>query len=521
MRFPAGEGGRRRNLQGYMPRDRTSRAGITIRRGMKEGRGVDLAAVARHAMEKYGFEPFFPVAVQREVGALAEIRFPDEPGSLPDLRGLLWSSIDNADSMDLDQVEYCEQRENGEILVRVAVADVDLYVKKESPTDRHAARNGTSVYAGVETFPLFPDRLSRGITSLLPNRDRMAVVIEYAVLPDGDFRPGEVYRALVNNKAKLVYEEIGDWFEGTTPVPPAVREVAGLEAQLRLQLEASTLLKRYRTEQGALELDTLEPRTEVEEGKICRIVIPKKNLAGHLIEDFMIAANGTMVARLEKAGVPMVQRVVRVPKHWDGIVETAAKYGERLPAEPDAKALSDFLVRQKKADPLRFPDLSLTIVKLLGRGEYLTLVPGQAPYGHFGLAVTHYTHSTAPNRRYVDLVIQRLVKSVLSGKGIPYTTEELGEISAWLTDREHEANKVERFMRKAEAAVLLSDRIGKTFEAVVTGATDHGTYARLLVPPAEGKVVANERGLAVGQLIRVRLLKADPYNAWIDFERVS
>jgi exoribonuclease-2 len=488
---------------------------------MKNRNGVDLGTIAWHAMEKYGFEPGFPEAVKREVEALSELNFPDFPGDIRDLRGLLWSSIDNEDSMDLDQAEYCERGDAGEIQVRIAIADVDLYVKKRSPIDRHAARNGTSVYAGVETFPLFPDRLSRGMTSLLPGKDRMAVVIGYSVLPDRDFRPGGVYRALVNNKAKLVYEEIGDWFEGTTPVPQRVRDVPGLEAQLRLQLEASMRLKRYRMEQGALELDTLEPRTIVGEGRVCRLVIPKKNLAGHLIEDFMIAANGTMVARLEQAGIPMVQRVVRVPKHWDGIVETAAKYREVLPAEPDAKALSEFLVRRKKADPLRFPDLSLTIVKLLGRGEYLTLSPGQAPYGHFGLAVTHYTHSTAPNRRYVDLVIQRLVKSVLSGKQVPYTTEELEDLSAWLTDREHEANKVERFMRKAEAAVLLKDSIGQVFDAIVTGSTEHGTYARLLVPPAEGKVVSGEQGLAVGQEIRVRLLKADPYNAFIDFERIG
>ncbi|MDD1664048.1 MAG: RNB domain-containing ribonuclease, partial [Methanomicrobiales archaeon] len=456
---------------------------------MRNSAGIDLSAIAWHAMEKYGFEPGFPEPVEREVSALSDVKFPESQVDIRDQRGLLWSSIDNEDSMDLDQLEYCEREENGEIHVRVAVADVDLYVKRQSPADRHAAHNGTSVYAGIETFPLFPDRLSKGITSLLPGGDRIAVIIEYAVLPEGDFRPGEVYRALVKNKAKLVYEEIGDWFEGITPVPQVVRDVPGLEAQLRLQLEASMRLKKYRMEQGALELDTLEPKVVVEEGRVCRLVAPKKNPAGHLIEDFMIAANGTMVARLEKAGIPMVQRVVRVPKHWDGIVETAAMYHETLPSEPDAKALSEFLVRRKKADPERFSDLSLTIVKLLGRGEYLTLVPGQEPYGHFGLAVTHYTHSTAPNRRYVDLIIQRLVKAVLSGDTTPYGAAELEGLCAWLTDREHEANKVERFMRKASAAVLLSDRIGETFDAIVTGAIEHGIFVRLLIPPAEGKVV--------------------------------
>jgi exoribonuclease-2 len=488
---------------------------------MRNRTDVDLSAIAWHAMEKYGFEPGFPEPVEREVRALSDRPFPGTTGDIRDLRGLLWSSIDNEDSMDLDQIECCERRENGEILVRVAVADVDLYVKKESPTDRHAARNGTSVYTGIETFTLFPDRLSKGITSLLPNEDRMAVVIEYSVLPDGAFRPGEVYRALVNNKAKLVYEAIGDWFDGATPVPQGVRDVPGLESQLRLQLEASARLKKYRMEQGALELDTLEPKVVVEEGKVCRLVAPRKNPAGHLIEDFMIAANGTMVERLERAGVPMVQRVVRVPKHWDGIVETAALYGEALPREPDAKALSGFLVRRKRADPTRFPDLSLTIVKLLGRGEYLTLLPGRPPFGHFGLSVTHYTHSTAPNRRYVDLIIQRLVKSVLRGDPSPYEPGELAGLCAWLTDREHEANKVERFMRKASAAVLLRDHVGETFDALITGAIEHGIFVRLLNPPAEGKVVRGERGLRVGQLIRVRLLRTDPFNAFIDFERVG
>jgi exoribonuclease-2 len=488
---------------------------------MRNRAGIDLPAIAWRAMLKYGFLPGFPEPVEREVRAFSGKEPPAGPGDVRDLRSLLWSSIDNEDSLDLDQIECCERRENGEILVRVAVADVDFYVKKESPTDRHAAHNGTSVYTGIETFPLFPDRLSKGITSLLPGQDRMAVIIEYMVLPDGAFRPGHVYRALVTNRAKLVYEEIGDWFEGATPVPRAVREVPGLEAQLQLQLEASMLLKKYRMDQGALELDTLEPKVVVEEGTVCRLVAPRKNPAGHLIEDFMIAANGTMVSRLEEAGIPMVQRVVRVPKHWDGIMETAAMYGESLPREPDAKALSEFLRRRKEADPTRFPDLSLTIVKLLGRGEYVTLTPGQPPYGHFGLAVTHYTHATAPNRRFVDLIIQRLVKSVIAGEPTPYSLEELVELSSWLTGREHEANKVERFMRKASAAVLLSDRIGDTFDAIVTGAIEHGIFVRLLTPPAEGKVVRNERGLRVGELVRVRLLKTDPYNAFIDFERVG
>jgi exoribonuclease-2 len=488
---------------------------------MKDHRSIDLKAIAWDAMAKYGFEPRFSEGVVREVSALdAGMLFASRNGAR-DLRALHWSSIDNHDSLDLDQLECCEPGPAGEIHVRVAIADVDLFVPKESRTDRHAARNTTSVYTGIVTFPMLPERLSHGITSLLPGQERMAVIIEYAVLPDGSVRPGDVYRALVTNHAKLVYEEVGDWMEGAGPVPRAVREGTGLEEQLRLQQEAMVRLRRYRMAQGALDLQTLEAQPVLEDGTVRDLVIQRQNMARCLIEEFMIAANGTMVARLESAGIPMIQRVVRVPKNWEGIMETAAKYHDALPAEPDQQALAAFLRRRKQADPERFPDLSLTIVKLLGHGEYVTLEPGGEPIGHFGLAVTDYTHATAPNRRYVDVINQRLLKSVLDGKPLPYTPEELQGHSAWLTDRERASKKVERFMRKAVAAVLLRDRIGDTFEALVTGAAEKGIYVRLLAPPAEGRVVRGERGLTVGQKVRVRLLRADPYNAFIDFACVG
>jgi exoribonuclease-2 len=431
---------------------------------------------------------------------------------------LLWSSIDNYDSLDLDQLEYCERGRNGDIMVKIAIADVDAYVPKQSKTDLHAAHNGTSVYTGVETFPMLPDKLSKGITSLLPGQDRQATVIEYTVLTDGSFRPGEVYRALVSNRGKLVYEEIGDWLEGTSPIPPAVREIPGLKDQLQLQTEAMRRLKKNRREQGALELNTIEAQAIVGEDGIVRdLVIQRQNMARCLIEEFMVAANGTMVTFLGNAGIPMIQRVVRIPKYWDEIVSTAATLGETLPAEPDAKALAKFLIQQKAADPERFPDLSLTVIKLLGPGEYVMLEPGSEPYGHFSLAVTDYTHATAPNRRYVDLINQRLIKSVLDGTPGPYTQEELVDRSAWLTSREKGSKKVERFMRKAAAAVLLQHRIGESFDALVTGASEKGTYVRLITPPAEGRILQGERGLTVGQKVRVRLLKTDPYNGFIDF----
>jgi VacB/RNase II family 3'-5' exoribonuclease len=485
---------------------------------MKNHRTVDLKTIAGNAMMKYGFEPFFPNSVLREVSAINVKTFPDKDENSKDLRMLLWSSIDNSDSMDLDQMEFAGRGQNGEILVKIAVADVDLYVRKHSQADQHAAHNGTSVYTGIETFPMLPDKLSKGITSLLPGQDHMAIVTEYFVLPDGDVRHGDIYRALVSNKAKLIYEEVGDWLDGVEAIPQSVLEVSGLEEQIHLQSEAAQLLKNYRMEKGALDLETIEANPVVEQGFVKDLVVQKKNMARSIIEEFMVAANGTMVDYLGKAGIPMIQRVVRMPKYWEEIVITAATYGEKLPAEPDSKALSAFLNRQKEADPESFPDLSLTVVKLIGPGEYMTLEPGEPPYGHFGLAVTDYTHSTAPNRRYVDLIIQRLVKSVLDKVQSPYTLEELIEKSTWLSGREKGSKKVERFMRKAAAAVLLQDRIGKFFEAIVTGASEKGTYVRLITPPAEGRVMRGEHGLRVGQKVRVRLLKTDPYNGFIDFE---
>ncbi|MDD1718612.1 MAG: RNB domain-containing ribonuclease [Methanoregulaceae archaeon] len=486
---------------------------------MQQSRHVDLHAISHQAMRKYGFEPAFPSPVMQEVGAIRE-QLPD-PGSIRDLRSLPWSSIDNDDSMDLDQLEVCEPGTGGEIAVKIAIADVDRYVPKDSRTDRYASHNGTSVYTGVETYPMLPDRLSKGISSLLPGRDRVAVVIEYTVLPDGDVRPGDLYHALVSNKAQLVYEEVGDWLEGVAPVPGTVRDVPGLEQQIRLQYEAALRLKRHRFEHGALVLNTIEARPVMEADSVRELQVQRQNSARCLIEDFMVAANGVMINFLGKAGLAVVQRVVRVPKFWDEIVVTASQYGEKLPAAPDAKALSLFLARRKVADPERFPDLSLTIVKLLGPGEYLTLEPGGEPTGHFSLAVSDYTHATAPNRRFVDIINQRLLKSVLAGKASPYSSADLEDLAAWLTDRDMASKKVERFVRKAAAAVLLQDRIGESFEGLVTGASEKGTYVRLIDPPVEGRVVSGERGLRVGDKIRVRLQKTDPYNGFIDFERLG
>ena len=488
---------------------------------MKKPRYVDLKAIAGMAMEKYGFEPRFPEPVMQEVNALTGNITSHDTGTTKDLRTLLWSSIDNIDSMDLDQLEYCERGADGEIRVMVAVADVDIYVPKHCQTDKHAEHNGTSIYTGIVTFPMLPDKLSKNISSLLPDQDRLAVIAGYSILPDGTVLPGEVYRALVRNKAKLVYEDLGEWLEGTGPIPPLVRDIPGLKDQVHLQAEAALNLRKKRMEQGALDLETIEAQPVVDGDTVRDLVVLKPNMARKVIEEFMVAANRTMVSCLGKAGIPMIQRVVRVPKYWDEIVLTAASYGENLPPSPDVKALASFLKDQKAADPQRFPDLSLTIIKLLGPGEYMTLEPGTPPTGHFSMAVTDYTHGTAPNRRYVDVINQRLLKSILDKTPSPYTLNDLEDHALWLSDREKGSKKVERFMRKAAAAVLLQDRIGDVFEALVTGSSEKGTYVRLMRPPAEGRVVRGERGLWVGQNVNVHLLKTDPYNGFVDFERAG
>ncbi|HQJ88593.1 MAG TPA: RNB domain-containing ribonuclease [Methanoregulaceae archaeon] len=487
---------------------------------MNGPRRVDLRAIARKAMEQYGFEPRFSRAVLAEVDAI-------DPGSPPglhlrarDLTSLLWSSIDNWDSEDLDQLEHCEERPDGRVRVRVAIADVDRFVPPGSATDRHAAGNGTSVYTGVETFPMLPDRLSKGISSLLPGEERMAIVMEYDVLPDGSTESRTVYPSRVLNHARLVYEEVGAWLEGTSPVPEAVVRVPGLEEQVRLQHRTTRRMREHRRASGALDLQTIEAEP-VLEGETVRDLVPvEMNEARFLIEELMIGANRTLVAFLESARVPMIERVVRVPKYWDGIVELAARHRFSLPAEPDVRALAAFLDERQRADPARFPDLSLAVIKLLGPGEYVRLSPGGEPEGHFGLALSDYTHATAPNRRYVDIVNQRAVKAVLSRSRPPHTPHDLDEIAGHLSDREKAAKKVERFVRKAAAAVLLGHRIGEEFEGLITGASPKGTWVRIVSPPTEGRVTAGETGLSVGDRVRVRLVSTDPYRGFIDFECV-
>jgi exoribonuclease-2 len=484
-------------------------------------RNIDLHKIARSAIEKYGFDFIPGQPVVDEINALTPKQFPDNSqAKVKDLRGLLWSSIDNAESLDLDQLEYCERGANDEIIVKVAIADVDLFVPNRSLTDIYAGGNATSVYTGIDVFPLLPQRLSTNLTSLLPEVDHFALVVEFGVFPNGEIGPGTIYQAVIRNKAKLIYEETGSWIEGKTDIPALVVRVSGLKQQLELQNEAAERLSKFRIEQGTLEFETIEAKPIIREGKVVDLLIQEKNRARLIIENFMVAANVTISQFLKNAGVPMIQRVVRVPQNWPGIRDVALSYHESLPLQPDAKALAQFLHRRKIAAPENFPDLSLTIVKLLGPGEYVMLQPQATSPGHFGLAVMDYTHGTSPNRRYADMIIQRLLKAVLGNYPCPYSRDELSEFADRCTDRDQAAKKVERFMRKAAAAVLLSGQIGKSFDAIVTGASDKGTYARIITPPAEGRVMRGAKGLVVGRKVRVRLIGMDPYKGQIDFEKV-
>jgi VacB/RNase II family 3'-5' exoribonuclease len=481
---------------------------------------MDVRAVAYQTARDAGFAPDIPPDVEREVQDLDERRQAAVGPPARDLRALLWSSIDNPESRDLDQVEVAERQPAGDIRVLVAIADVDTFVPAGSATDRHAAENATSVYIGVATFPMLPERLSNDLTSLLQDQERLAIVIDLLVGEDGSVQTGTIYRALVRNHAKLDYETVGAWLEGAE-VPPNVAAIAGLEQQLRLQNEATSRLRALRQRSGALDLETIEASPVVTDGSVVDLTVKHKNRARYLIESFMIGANSAMAAFLEHQGVPAIQRVVRSPERWPRIVEIAASLGVQLPAEPDSRALAGFLAQQRTVDPQHFPDLSLAIVKLLGAGQYAVVEPGVEHPGHFGLAAHDYTHATAPNRRYADLVLQRLLKAALAGQSPPYTVAELAAIAEHCTERDRAAKKVELRMRKVAAAVLLSRRIGDVFDAIVTGVTDKGTFARLLAPPAEGRLVRGEQGLDVGDRVRLRLVATDPSRGFIDFERAS
>ena len=476
----------------------------------------DLTTAARQEMTAQGFDPDFPPQAEAELQQIATRSLPE---GILDLRSLPWSSIDNDDSRDLDQIEVAERTDAG-VCVKVGIADVDWAVTQGSALDLHAQSQTTTVYTGVTVFPMLPERLSTDMTSLNDDQDRVAVVIEYTVAADGSVASHSVYRAMVRNKAQLTYSEVGPFLEGTGPAPRKVADKSELIEQLRLQDEASRALLAARHRLGALDIDRTETESVQVDGRL-EIRARRKNRAAELIEDFMVAANSAMAKTLADAGVSAIRRVVKAPERWPRIVELASRFGVTLPVAPDAVALNAFLQSRKAADPAHYADVSLSVLKLMGPGEYVMSRAGDASAGHFSLAVHDYTHSTAPNRRFADVVTQRILKAVEGKLTAPYTDDVLTAIAQNCTLKEDAARKVERNMQKRIAAVALSNHIGEQYKAVVTGVVPHkGTFVRLVDPPADGRLMRGEQGVDVGDQISVRLLAADPERGFIDFERV-
>ena len=485
-----------------------------------------LQRLARKAMLERGLLPDFGPEALAELDAIrAGARGPDEPagGSEPpprDLRDLPWASIDNDDSRDLDQLTVAQAQPGGAVRILVAVADVAGTVRRGTALDEHARHNTTSVYTPARVFTMLPEALSTDLTSLNCGGERPAIVVDLVIAADGTLRASGLYRARVLNHAKLAYDSLAAWLEGDGGLPEAAAAVPGLEANLRLQDEAARRLKQVRHAQGALSLETLEARPVFMGDQIQDLALVGRNRARTLIEDFMIAANGVTARYTASVNFPSIRRVVRSPRRWGRIVALAGECGVALPEEPDARALEAFLARQKTADPQHFPDLSLAIIKLMGPGEYVALRPGERSDGHFGLAVKDYTHATAPNRRYCDLVTQRLLRAGLAARSCPYTFGELDALARHCTQAEDAADKVERQVGKSAAALLLQARIGATFDAIVTGAAAKGTWARLLPLGIEGRLVEGCQGQDVGARLRVRLVSVDVERGFIDLQVV-
>lgn len=489
---------------------------------MSSNAPYDLLAAARELMIQNGFEPEYPAAVKQEVVGLQANPPQPSPGTV-DLRHLLWSSIDNDTSRDLDQVEYAEQLPDGSLRVLIGVADVDLYVPKGSAIDKHAAIETVTVYSGVKNFSMLPDELTNNLTSLIEGGDRACMVTEFTMdksicADESCVTSSKIYPAIINNKAQLAYNSVGAWLDGHADPPPKVAASKELQEQLRLQNEIAQRLRKERFLHGALNLETLETHAIVQ-GKSIDLDQQRQNSATELIEDFMIAANGVVARTLREKNISSIRRIVRTPKRWERIVTLADGMGWKLPAQPDSKALNEFLTQRRKDDPDHFADLSLAIVKLMGPGEYVLERAGDAPEGHFGLAVEDYTHSTAPNRRYPDVITQRILKAMITGKPSPYSDEDLSAIARNCTQKAENERKVERDMAKRIAAVALRHRIGETFHAIVTGTGSSGTFVRTLKPHVEGMLVRGQHGIDVGDSLNVQLVHTDPAKGYIDFAR--
>jgi VacB/RNase II family 3'-5' exoribonuclease len=485
-----------------------------------------LQGIAQRAMLERGLLPDFSAKALAELDKIqAPAAMNGEPArdsfGIRDLRSLLWASIDNDDSLDLDQLTVAEAMPGDKVKILVAVADVDSLVKNGSAIDEHARHNTTSVYTAARIFPMLPEKLSTNLTSLNFSEERLSIVVEMVIGADGSLRDSDIYRARVRNHAKLAYNSVAAWLEGSEVAPEAIAAVNGLDENLRLQDRVAQSMKNFRHVHGALSLETIEARPIFDGDQIRDLEVEKRNRAKDIIEDFMIAANGVTTRYLSSKKFPSIRRVVRTPKRWDRIVEIAGEHGFKLPDNPDSKALEAFLIKEKAVDPLRFPDLSLAIIKLLGAGEYIAELPGDTAPGHFGLAVRDYTHSTAPNRRYPDLITQRLLKAAIEVRSSPYSRDELGVLAKHCTQEEDAANKVERQVGKSAAALLLESRIGEQFDAIVTGASSKGTWVRLLNVPVEGRVVHGFEGLDVGDRVRVQLISTDVERGYIDFRKVD
>ncbi|MET0659149.1 MAG: RNB domain-containing ribonuclease [Steroidobacteraceae bacterium] len=474
-----------------------------------------MKAIARSAMRENNLEPDFPAAAGDEVRAL-ERQGVVQDARIRDLRNLLWCSIDNDDSRDLDQLTVAESLTAG-TRVLVAVADVDAFVHRAGAIDAHAHHNTTSVYTAAQIFPMLPERLSTDLTSLNPDQERLAIVIDMHIGATGELISSDVYRARVHSKAKLAYNSVAAWLDGDAPIPERVRSVAGLDAQLRTQNAVAESMRSRRRANGALNFETAQSRPVFKDESLTDMRADEENTAKELIEDFMVAANGVIARFLADRNRPALRRVLRSPERWQRIVALAAEQGGQLPREPNAAALSEFLEARRQANPMHFADLSLAIIKLLGAGEYAVHLPNSPSTGHFGLAVNEYTHATAPNRRLPDLITQRLVKAAMIDAPAPYSVEELESLAAHCNEQQRNATKVERRVRKAATALLLASRIGQHFRAVVTGASAKGTWVRIERPLAEGKVIRGFEGLDVGDRISVELLAVDPERGFIDF----
>ncbi len=477
----------------------------------------DLERLAMQVMHDKGLQPKFSDEVYMQLHTIK--RPAQAPTNCQDLTSLLWCSIDNDDSLDLDQLTYAQDEKDGSTTLWIAIADVDALVPKDSAIDQHAQMNTTSVYTPAIIFSMLPEKLSTNLTSLNENENRLALVVKVNMTTDGKVEEGSIFMAIVRNRAKLAYPSLGAWLEGSGPIPAKVSTTPGLEKALQCQHRAAQLLKERRHLLGALTLESPEVEAKVFEKNVV-LHPPSHNFADQLIEHFMIAANYVMAIELRKAKIPSLRRVVRVPKRWDRMIQVAASLNERLPEEPNSSALEHFLIKRKKLDPISFPDLSLTIIKLLGRGEYIVEGGEDVPTGHFGLALREYIHSTAPNRRFPDLITQRQYKALLAGAKNPYSLEELQILAEHCTHQEDAATKVERHLNKSAAALLLASHIGATFKGIVTGVSKSGTWARIFNPPVEGKILQGFEKLDIGDRIAVKLVGVDIPKGYINFVAV-